>query len=64
MSGMKPEPTDTQRLRHARKLIREAMIDIMQAKAAIHMPRELNDLRHIEDVLWQLTGDEKRGVTQ
>jgi len=44
---------DQDRLKHARELVYDAIGEIMQAKASKYMARELNDLRHIEDVLWQ-----------
>lgn len=56
------ECTEAERLRYARKLIRKAMEEIILSKEAIHMARELNDLRHIEDVLWQVSGEMSRSA--
>ena len=56
---MKDRRTDQERLKHARELVYDAIGEIMQAKAAIYMARELNELRYIEDVLWQLTTEER-----
>lgn len=57
--SVKDGRNDQERLKHARELVYNAIGEIVQAKAAIYMARELNDLRHIEDVLWQLTTEER-----
>lgn len=46
---------DIERVRNARRLVYDAIGELCQSKMAIYLGRQINELRSIEDALWQLT---------
>ena len=46
---------DIERVRTARRLVYNAIGELCQSKMAIYLSNQINELRSIEDVLWQLT---------
>lgn len=44
-----------ERVAEARRLVYDAIGELCQSKMAVYLGSQINELRSIEDVLWQLT---------
>lgn len=59
--GARPQPVkvEANHFENARRLVWDAISEINQSGKAMYLARELGDLYHIEDTLWQFATVQK-----